>query len=124
MVEQNPFSGFQTDPFFDQFGGDFFSNPIDDIDNSFADFFEEEPEIPFQGALQKANLPFNQRQTFKNKRQEIFNQFQGLLRFDPTLRFTNLIDAFDFNRESFRTPPGQRVGGGTSQFRPPTTFGR
>ena len=117
MVQQNAFQGFQTDPFFNQFDQDFFSG---ETSNAFFDFLEEEPNIAFQGALGRANLPFSQREQFQRQRQDIFNRFQGLQRFDPNLRFTNFIDAFNFNRERFRTPLGQRGEG----FTPRTSFVR
>jgi hypothetical protein len=112
------FGAFQTDPFFNQFDTGFFNNPTS---QDFSNFLEEEPNLAFQGAVNRANMPFNQRQAAQKQRQEIFNRFQGLQRFDPKLRFTEYIDAFDFGRERFRTPLGQR-GEGRSNFNPRTSF--
>ena len=124
MVTSNnfgSFGAFQPNEFFNQFDNDFFNqNPsIGGFDN-FEDFLEEEPNIAFQGALNQANLPFNQRETAQRQRQDIFNRFQGLQRFDPSLRFTDLIGNFNFQRERFRTPLGQRG----EQQRPRTSFVR
>ena len=68
-------------------------------------------------------MPFNQRQTAQKQREEIFNRFQGLQRFDPKLRFTEYIDAFDFGRDRFRTPLGQRGEIGRT-FNPRASFVR
>jgi len=112
------FGQFQPNDFFNQFGTDFFSGTPSLF--GFEDFLEEEPNIAFQGALGRANLPFSQREQFQRQRQDIFNRFQGVQRFDPSQRFTPFIDAFDFNRERFRTPLGQRG----ESFQPRTTFVR
>jgi hypothetical protein len=132
MTQSNPFADFQTDPFFDQFGDDFFSSPVGPASELgvFGDLLEDQPEIPFQGALQRADLTPNLFQQFRGQRENLFNQFQGLLDqqirqgLTPNVRFADFIGNFNFGRESFRTPPGQRVGGGTSEFAPPTQFSR
>jgi len=111
MTQANPFSGFQTDPFFDQFQGDFFSGTPFAQSDVFSDFLEEEPNLAFQGALNQQNLPFSHRQQLQQQRQDIFNKFQGLQRFDPSLRFTPFIENFNFGRERFRTPLNQRQEG-------------
>tara|TARA_R110002033_G_scaffold92640_1_gene142057 strand:+ start:515 stop:886 length:372 start_codon:yes stop_codon:yes gene_type:complete len=113
------FGAFQPDNYFDQFKDSFFSQSPSM--SGFSDILEEEPNLAFQGAVNKANMPFNHRQAAQKQRQEIFNRFQGLQRFDPKLRFTEYIDAFDFGRERFRTPLGQR-GEGRSNFNPRTSF--
>ena len=92
------------------------------------DFLESEPEIPFQGALARANLTPNQFLTFRNARENIFKQFQaqldeqfrkGML---PTGTATNFFRNFDFQREFQRFGPSQRLGGGPGRFRPPIRF--
>ena len=113
------FGAFQPDNYFDQFKDSFFSQSPSM--SGFSDILEEEPNLAFQGAVNRANMPFNQRQAAQKQRQEIFNRFQGLQRFDPKLRFTEYIDAFAFGRERFRTPLGQR-GEGRSNFNPRTSF--
>jgi hypothetical protein len=132
MTQSNPFAGFQSDPFF-RFNNDFFSSqvePVRSMDSPFGDILEMEPDIPFQGALQRANLSPNLLQMFQGQRSNLFNQFQGLLDQQmrqgmiPNLRFGDFMGNFDFERESFRTPPSERIGGGTSQFAPRTSFFR
>jgi hypothetical protein len=115
------FGAFQPNTFFNQFDQNFFDKPSGFP--GFEDFLEEEPDIAFQGAVNKANMPFNQRQAAQKQRQEIFNRFQGLQRFDPKLRFTEYMDAFDFGRERFRTPLSQRGEGGRT-FSPRASFVR
>jgi hypothetical protein len=132
MVQANPFMAFQSDPFFNFGGGSplqpMSAAPVSSIQSPFADILETEPDIPFQGALQRGNLTPNQMRQFQNQRGEVFRQFQGLLDqqiragLTPDLRFADFMGNFNFGREAFRTPPGQRVGGGTSQFAPKTTF--
>ena len=68
MTQPNPFSGFQTDPFFDQFEGGFFDGTPFANSDIFNDFLEQEPEIAFQGAI--AQFPASQRQQFQNQRQD------------------------------------------------------
>lgn len=132
MTQSNPFADFQSDPFFN-FSDDFFSSPVPPIGDSqspFTDILEEQPDLAFQGALQRANPTPNLLRQFQNQRATLFGQFEGLqeqlIRQDrlPDLRFADFIGNFDFAREAFRTPPSQRPGGGTSQFAPPTTFFR
>ena len=97
-------------------------------DNPFADYLEIEPDIPYQGALSKANLTPNQYQTFRNQRNNIFGQLQakwmeqfqqGLM---PTERFTDFVGNFDFNKEFQRFQPSQRAGGNLGGFAPPVRF--
>jgi hypothetical protein len=130
MTQSNPFSTFQSDPFF-QFNNDFFNSqvgPVRNIDSPFGFLLEEAPEIPFQGALQRANLSPNLLRMFEGQRSNLFNQFQGLLDQQirqgmiPNLQFGDFMGNFDFGREAFRTPPGERIGGGTSRFAPRTQF--
>ena len=131
MVQGNPFMAFQNDPFFN-FGGGAMPPmsvaPVSMMQSPFADILETEQDIPFQGALQRANLTPNQMRQFQNQRGEIFRQFEGLLDqqiragLTPDLRFADFMGNFNFGREAFRTPPSQRIGGGTSQFAPKTTF--
>ena len=110
------FGAFQPNSFFDQFDNDFFSqaSPFAGFD----DFLEEDEglNLSFQGALNRSNLPSSQRKKAQEQRQDIFSQFQGLQRFDPTQRFTPFIENFDFRRNQFQTPLG---GGRTS---PRTSF--
>tara|TARA_R110001592_G_C12667762_1_gene703180 strand:+ start:106 stop:477 length:372 start_codon:yes stop_codon:yes gene_type:complete len=115
------FGAFQPDNYFDQFKDSFFSQSPSM--SGFSDILEEEPNLAFQGAVNRANMPFNQRQAAQKQRQEIFNRFQGLQRFDPKLRFTEYMDAFDFGRERFRTPLSQREEGGRT-FSPRASFVR
>ena len=100
------------------------------VDNPFADFLEEEPELPYQAALKKANLTPNQYQTFRNQRQNIFAQFQARLGEQllqgtlPTERWTDFTGNFDWNKEFERFAPSQRLGGGTGNFGPTMRFGQ
>lgn len=95
--------------------------------NVFQDFLEEEPNIPFQAALQRGNLTPNQLQFFRNDRKNFFDRFEGLLGQQiqqgqtPNLRFTDFINDIDFNREFQLTPPNQRPGSG-NRFNPRTRF--
>ena len=101
--------------------------PYGDI---FADLLEEEPEIPFQGALSRAKLTPNQFQTFRNQRENIFKQFQAQLDAQlrqgilPTARFADFVGDFNFEREFERFAPSQRVGGGTRSFAAPIRYDR
>ena len=122
-----------ADPFADWWnttnsGGGSGSLPF--ADNPFADYLETEPDIPYQGAVAKANLTPNQYQTFRNQRNTIFGQFQAKLmeQFQqglmPTERFTDFVGQFDFNKEFQRFQPSQRAGGNLGGFAPPVRFGR
>jgi hypothetical protein len=94
--------------------------------NPFADFVETEPDIPYQGALARANLTPNQLRTFRGQRQNIFNQFLSQLDEQmragqmPSARFSDFIGGFDFPREYQRFAPSDRSGAGISRFAPPT----
>ena len=94
--------------------------------NPFADFLETEPEIPYQGALGRANLTPNQLRTFRGQRQNIFNQFLSQLDEQmragqmPSARFSDFIGEFNFPREYQRFAPSDRSGAGISRFAPPT----
>jgi len=131
MTQANPFSAFQQDPFFN-FGPGFFDapvSPVSSLQSPFADLLEGEPEIAFQGALQRAGPTPNLFKQFQGQRNELFNQFQGLLDqqirqgLTPNLRFADFIGNFDFGRQAFATPPSERPGG-TSGFMPRTSFVR
>ena len=81
MTQPNPFAGFQSDPFF-RFNNDFFAEQVGttrNINSPFGFLLDEEPEVPFQGALQRANLSPNLFRMFQGQRSNLFNQFQGLL---------------------------------------------
>lgn len=130
MPQANPFAEFQGDPFF-SFGTNFGSDitTTASIDNPFGgELLEQEPDIAFQGALQRSNPSPNLLRQFQGQRQSLFDQFEGLLERQirggelPSLRFADFIGNFNFGREAFRTPPSEREGGGTSQFAPPTQF--
>lgn len=93
----------------------------------FGDILESQPEIPFQGALQRANLTPNLLQQFQGERRSIFNQFQGFLDqqiqqgLAPSLRFGDFVRNFDFQRESLSRPPSTRFGADVSRFAPRTS---
>lgn len=98
--------------------------------NPFADFVETEPEIPYQGALSRANLTPNQLRTFRGQRQNIFNQFLSQLDEQmragqmPSARFSDFIGDFNFQREYQRFAPSDRPGSGIGRFAPPTRITR
>jgi len=98
--------------------------------NPFADFVETEPDIPYQGALARANLTPNQLRTFRGQRQNIFNQFLSQLDEQmragqmPSARFSDFIGGFDFPREYQRFAPSDRSGAGIGRFAPPTRITR
>jgi hypothetical protein len=130
MVEANPFADFQDDPFFSfgtNFGEDIF--PAANLGIG-GDLLELDPDLAFQGALQRNRPTPNLLQQFQGQRSQLFNQFQGLLDQQirqglvPNLRFGDFMGNFDFQRESFRTPPSERAGADVSQFRPRTEFFR
>jgi len=105
--------------------------PAANLEGPFADFLEQEPQIPFQGALQRAQLNPNQRDFFRNQFSDIFGQFQGLLDqqiragLTPDLRFADFVGNFDFGDVFQRLTPDQRQGiGSPTPFRPLTTFTR
>ena len=95
MVQSDPYSVFR----YQNLGaGTSFSSPYPDLAGSypqfagfeqytpstgslnmaFADFLEEEPDIPYFGALQRQNLTPNQADFFRTQRNSIFNQYLGL----------------------------------------------
>lgn len=128
MAQQNPFADFRSDPFF-SFGTNFSKDIVPATSlGVYGDIFEEEPELPFQAALQRANPAPNLLRMFQGQRDDLFEQFQGLqarqilMGQQPTLRFADFMGNFNFEREAYRTPPSQRPGGGTSQFAPRTEF--
>ena len=108
--------------FADQFQG----FQLDTANSPLLDILEFEPEIPFQGALQRSNPTPNQLATFRNQRQTIFNQFLATLDEQiragqaPSDRFADFIGEYDFGREFERFAPGQRAGGDVGRFAPPT----
>jgi hypothetical protein len=107
-------------------GGDSSGSTLGSFGEGLFDEFQElEPEIPFQGALDRANLTPNQLQTFRNQRGNIFKQFLGRLNRQieggqfPDARFTDFIEDFDFGREFQKFAPSQRIGS-VGNFAPPT----
>lgn len=98
------------------------TGPYADI---FKDYLEAEPDIPYQGALARANLTPNQMLTFRNRRQDIFRQFQAQLDEQfrhgimPTATETDFYRNFDYAKEFQRYAPSQRVGENVGQFAPP-----
>lgn len=134
MVTQgNPFGGATFSQFAPQ---NFFQNagqlvaPTSTLAGPFAEFFEQEPEIPFRGAIQRASLSPNQREFFRNQFSTIFGQFQGLLDqqiragLTPDARFADFVGNFDFQDEFRSLLPSQRPGLGIANFAPRTTFTR
>ena len=94
--------------------------PTSLLDPAFATLLEELPEIPYQGALQRADLTPNQRDFFRNRRQELFDQFQGVLDQQvrsgevPSARFGDFIGNFDFGREFQQRAPSSAFARTTS----------
>ena len=125
MTMQDPFADFRQQ--FNEGGGFGFGSfnlpapgPTSNLDPAFADLLEQQPEIPFQGALQRANLTPNQSEFFRNRRQESFNQFQGILDQQiragevPSARFGDFIGNFDFGREFNQRAPSSQFGRSTA----------
>ena len=131
MTQANPFTAFQTDPFFNfnvPTSVNTVSNTEAPFGGAFLDLLEDEPGLAFQGALQRSNPTPN---IFRQFQQSNFmDQFLGLQEqrirqgLSPDLRFADFMGNLDFGREAYRTPPGQRLGGGTSGFAPRTRFYR
>lgn len=126
MPPNNAFSGFFGNTAFDAFEAfDSSTNPAPN--NAFGDILEFETQIPFQGALQRANLTPNLQRKFRGQRDRFFNQFQGLLDQQiragqtPDLRFADFAQNIDFRAEAFNESPSQRFGD-TSRFDPRTSF--
>ena len=109
MTTPNPFPGF------------------DEEFNPFLDFLEEERNIPFQSALQGANLTPNQLQFFQNDRRSVFDRFDALFGNQiqqgeiPNARFTDFIGDFNFN-QAFRDAPGAQQFQQTQRFNPALRF--
>lgn len=130
MTQPNPFADFQDDPFFNF--GTSFGTLIEPTANLGVggDILDLEPDVAFQGALQRSNPTPNLLRQFQNQRESLFSQFEGiqeqLIRQGqiPGVRFGDFLQNFSFERESFRAPPSDRPGGGTSQFAPRTQFFR
>jgi len=99
--EQHPFSGSAFDP-------SALETP-QTAPNLFIDFLEEEPDIPFFGALGRSDPTPNQRDFFQNQRNNIFNQFQGILDQQiragelPSARFAEFVNQPNFFEEQFRS---------------------
>ena len=106
--------------------------PLSSLSNSlFAGILDEEPGIPFAGALQRSNLPSNQLDFFRGRLNDTFQQYQGLLDqfirsgLEPTTQFGDFVGNFDFADAFQRIPSQQRQGIlNTRNFAPPTTFMR
>lgn len=133
MVQGNQFTGatfsqFAPPSFFQNFGQPV--APTSSLTGPFADFLEQEPQIPFRGAVQRAGLSPNQRDFFRNQFSTIFGQFQGLLDqqiragLTPDIRFGDFVGNFDFQDEFNRLQPGQRPGLGIQNFAPRITVTR
>lgn len=133
MVMGNQFRGAT----FSQFAPpSFFQNfnqpvaPASTLNSPFADFLEENPRIPFQGAVQRASLSPNQRNFFRGQFDNIFGQFEGLIDQairgggTPDARVADFFGNFDFQDEFSRLLPTQRPGAGPLNFAPRTTFTR
>ena len=97
----------------------------------FGGILESQPKLPFFSQLnQQTGLSPNQRSFFESSFDRIFNRFSGLLgqsvqnEDDPSSfpTFENFIQNFDFERDFMSMAPGQRPGGGTARFAPPTQF--
>ncbi len=105
-------------------------SPVSQLPNQiYGGILDEEPRIPFFGALQRANLPSNQRDFYKGQFSDIFQQYQGLLDqyiragLEPNLRFADFVGNYDFPSAFRNLPIGQRQGiQGTANFAPPTMF--
>lgn len=98
------------------------SAPVSPIDpnNIFADLLEEEPDIPYFGAVQRAKLNPNQLSYFRTQRQNVFNEFQGLLDqqiragLAPSQRFADFVGNYPFKQRFHSQAPSQRIGGSYS----------
>ena len=106
------------------------SAPTGNLDPAFADLLEFEPEIPFQGALSRANLAPQLFRRFQGQRSRFFGQF--LARQDQDIRAglaptERVADFFNrpgfFQEEAFKLSPAERFGPGSAQrFSPRTAF--
>ena len=121
MTQFDPFAFFQNEGGGFNFGN-FDTTPTDGQDdlfsnNIFSDFLETNPEVPFQGALNRSNPTPNQQEFFQTPQQRslLFNQFQGTL--DQLLQagqvpgvddtFANFVNQPNFFQDQFRDRPGQ-----------------
>lgn len=106
------------------------SAPTGNLDPAFADLLEFEPEIPFQGALSRANLAPQLFRRFQGQRSRFFNQFLARQDEDiraglaPTERFADFINQPGFFQEQAnQLSPSERFGFGSAQrFSPRTAF--
>jgi len=95
-------------------------------DNPFLDFLEEEPKAAyfgFQDAFGRSPL---QKQFFKNRFQQIHDEFMGKLGSQimggelPTLRFTDFLQNMPWQQRFLETPESMRGGPPRGQFAPKT----
>jgi hypothetical protein len=126
QFQGSTFSQFAPPSFFTNFNGPV--APTSSLSGPFAEFLEQEPRIPFGGAVQRASLTPNQRSFFRGQFDNIFGQYEGLIDQysrsgqTPDARFGDFVGNFDFQDEFNRLLPRQRPGLGTQNFAPRTTF--
>ena len=96
--------------------------------NQFQDFLEENPEFLLESAIGgQGNTSPNRQRFFRDQFKSIFGRFQGALADqiqggeDPTLRFSNFLEDFDFRKFAGGFSPTER-GEGQARFAPATRF--
>jgi|TARA_Y100000310_G_scaffold293760_2_gene323592 hypothetical protein len=93
----------------------------------FLDALEEEPRAGFFSFQEQFGRSPRQKEFFKSQFQDIHNRFLGELGKQirggevPTMRFTDFLSNFNFNREFASQPPALR-GSFPGQFAPRTRF--
>ncbi len=97
------------------------------------DLLETNPELPFSNQINQLGRGTAQGRffggRFENIRDEFLGQLGGQIQGSesqrgeaPTLRFTDFLENFDFDRRFRSTAPSLRGQGGQARFRPPTQF--
>lgn len=94
----------------------------------FDDFLDLEPRATFFSFRDQFGPSQGRQKFFSDRFSNIFDMFQGDLAGqvrqgeDPTLRFTNFLEDFNFDEFFGSTAPSLRGGQSTTRFAPPTRF--
>lgn len=101
---------------------------IPTLDQLLKDLLEENPRLPFSNQINQLGRGTTQGRFFGGRFENIRDEFLGQLGSQiqgggtPTLRFTDFLENFDFDRRFRGTAPSLRGQGGQARFRPPTQF--
>jgi hypothetical protein len=125
-----PDTSLATNPSFTAYSGPDYPGPVSRLDPIWADYLEEDTEVPYYGALQRANPTPNQLAFFKNQRKDVFNQFLGevdqIIRGGgvPDIRWADYLTGNTPQNFSFQRNFRQMVPSTTQLFAPRTSVHR